>query len=461
MIFYGSCDKNITSDFANALKNPLSPDGGLYCPSELKKFNINELKDLDFSEFAKKIYESFNVNISMDLFLNSLDAYLEFDTKEPFVIRKLDNNTDICELFHGKTRAFKDLALAPLARLLKDEKQLIMCATSGDTGPATLSAFSKNPKTKVVCIYPKGKTSVVQERQMANVDYGNSLVLAIDGNFDDAQTKLKELLNDEEFKNIIKKSGYELSAANSLNFGRIMYQLMYHFYLSLKYDEKINVVVPSGNFGNALACFYAKQMGANIDKIKIVSNENTILYDFFTTGEYDLRSREFKCTYSPAMDILKSSNLERLIFYFFGDIRTKELFTNLKNNKYFKISKDELSKLQEHFIAYKCSDSECLANIKKYSDKYLLDPHTATTINALDKGFHVICSTAEWSKFTPSINKALGIFKDELTSIKDYAKKYNYKLNENLLNALNSSTYYAKDIKVDEIKNTIIEWIKQ
>ncbi len=461
MIFYGSCDKNITSDFANALKNPLSPDGGLYCPSELKVFNPNELKGLNFSEFAKKIYESFNANISMELFLNSLNAYLEFDTKEPFVIKKLDENTDICELFHGKTRAFKDLALAPLARLLKDEKQLIMCATSGDTGPATLSAFSENPKTKVVCIYPKGKTSIVQERQMANVEYKNALVLAIDGNFDDAQTKLKELLNDVEFKSVIKSTGYELSAANSLNFGRIMYQLMYHFYLSLQYDKKVNFVVPSGNFGNALACFYAKTMGANIDKIKIVSNENTILYDFFTTGEYDLREREFKCTYSPAMDILKSSNLERLIFYFFGDTRTKELFDSLKNNKYFKITKDELARLNEHFIAYKCSDEECLANIKKYSKNYLLDPHTATTINALDGGFHVICSTAEWTKFTPSINKALGINQDEITGIKELAKKYNYKLNESLLNALNSTKYYAKEIKVNEIKNTILEWIKQ
>lgn len=457
MIFYSSRNEDIKSDFKNALNSPLSSDGGLFCPSELKKLDINELKKLSYKDFAKKVFVNFSDNL--DEFLKSLDEYLEFDTKEPFVIKKLDSKTHICELFHGKTRAFKDLALAPLARLMDDKKQLIICATSGDTGPATLSAFSKNKNSKVVCIFPKGKTSKVQEKQMANVDYGNSLVLAIDGNFDDAQSKLKELLNDKDFKEAISKSGYNLSAANSLNFGRIMYQLLYHYYLSLQYDKAINVIIPSGNFGNALACFYAKQMGANIDKIKIVSNENTILYDFFTTGEYDLRNREFKCTHSPAMDILKSSNLERLIYYFFGASRTKELYESLEKNKFFKITNDELAKLKEHFIAYKCSDKETLENIKAYKD-YLLDPHTATAINALDDSFNVICSTAEWSKFTPSINKALGVFKDELTSIKDYAKKYNYKLNENLLNALNSNTYYAKDIKVDEIKNTIIEWIK-
>lgn len=458
MIFYSSRDENITSDFANALKNPLSSDGGLFCPSKLQVFNKDELKGLGYKEFAKKIFSSLSDDLSN--FEKSLDEYLDFDTKEPFVIKKLDSKTDICELFHGKTRAFKDLALAPLARLMDNDKHLIICATSGDTGPATLSAFSKNKSSKVVCIFPKGKTSAVQERQMANVDYGNSLVLAIDGNFDDAQSTLKNLLNDKEFKEIVKNQGLNLSAANSLNFGRITYQLLYHYYLSLQYKNPINVIIPSGNFGNALACFYAKQMGANIDKIKIVSNENTILYDFFTTGEYDLRNREFKCTYSPAMDILKSSNLERLMYYFFGASRTKQLYLSLESDKYFKITKEELARLKEHFIAYKCSDTETLENIKAYKN-YLLDPHTATAINALDDSFNVICSTAEWTKFTPSIQKALGIFKDELSGIKDLAKKYNYKLNDSLLNALNSTNYYAKDIKVDEIKKTIIEWIKQ
>ncbi|MBZ7994579.1 threonine synthase [Campylobacter canadensis] len=456
-MFVSSKNSKLKASLKEALLNPLSSDGGLYSPSVLTKISVD--KNISYNDLALVIYKTFS-NEFINEFKNSLDAYLEFDYQKAINIVKLNDKAHICELFLGKTRAFKDLALAPLARFMSalEDNLLIMCATSGDTGPATLSAFNNLART--ICIYPHNKTSVVQQAQMGKIKYNNSLVLAIDGNFDDAQSALKELLNDADFKNSIKEAKLNLSAANSLNFGRILYQIIYHYYASLKYENKINIAVPSGNFGNALAAFYAKMMGANINKIKIISNENCVLYDFFNTGCYDLRKREFKCTLSPAMDILKSSNLERLIFYFFGDERTASLYKDLNEKKYFTLSKDELNKLKEHFIAYKCSDDECLKNIKKYSDVYLFDPHTATTLNALDDDFTLLCASAQWCKFTPSICKALDINKEEKQALFELSKEKNCKISDNLLEALNSNVNYAKEIKVNEIKEQILNWIK-
>ncbi len=247
------------------------------------------------------------------------------------------------------TRAFKDMALQPFGSIFssiaqkRGENYLILAATSGDTGPAALNTFRNKKNIQVVCLYPDGGTSDVQRLQMVCEDGENLKVLGIKGNFDDAQNALKSLLASNSFKAELEKDDIKLSAANSVNFGRIIFQIIYHFwsYLELirqnaiKNGENIYLVVPSGNFGNVLGAYYAQKMGLNIEKLLVASNENNILTQWINTGVYDIRDKALKLTKSPAMDILKSSNIERVIFDLFGSTRTKELMEDLNKNNIF------------------------------------------------------------------------------------------------------------------------------
>ncbi|EAH9101138.1 threonine synthase, partial [Campylobacter jejuni] len=405
--------KNVSS-FKEALINPNAPEGGLYSPLNLPIFEGEKYANLSYKDFALKLIESFGFG-EEELFKKALKSYESFDDKNtPISLQKISEKTYINELWHGPTRAFKDMALQPFGVLLsefsKDKNILIICATSGDTGPATLKSFENAKNVKVACMYPKGGTSGVQELQMRALDKDNLKVFAIDEDFDAAQRTLKELLFSKDFQNEIKALNYELCAANSVNFGRILFQIIYHYYASLKlfneFLEEVQIIVPSGNFGNALGAFYAKKMGAKISKIKIASNANNILSEFFNQGVYDLREKSLKKTISPAMDILISSNIERLLFAKFKDKRTKELMNLLKNERYFKLEKEELQSLQEDFEADFCTDEECMQFIKQ--SKILIDPHTATCFKMLDPlKPSIITSTAEWTKFTPSMIKAL------------------------------------------------------
>ena len=459
-----SQNANFSVDFKEALINPNTPQGGLYTPAFLPKFDGYACKNLSYKEFALELIKSFKFGYE-ETFKKALKSYDNFDDKNcPIVLQKINKKLYINELYHGPTRAFKDMALQPFGVLLsefcKDKKILILCATSGDTGPATLKSFENNPNIKVACMYPKNGTSLVQTLQMRTMKAENLKVFAINGDFDEAQKTLKNLLSKEDFKNKLKN--YELCAANSVNFGRILFQIIYHYYAAVQIDKKLDIIVPSGNFGNALGAYFAKKMGAKIDKIKIASNENKILSEFFNEGVYDLRDKKLIKTISPAMDILISSNVERLLFDKFKDKRTKELIHQLKNQKYFKLNQNELESLREDFEANYCTDEECIKFIK--NSKILIDPHTATCFKLFNENkIQIISSTAEWSKFTPSMMKAL--FQKECINekedIKRIAKEFKVELKPEILELFDKQDESVESIESEEVENKILEWINQ
>ena len=425
----GKKAKKVT--FSEAIKNPGASFGGLYVPEYLPKIDNDFLKScisLSYKEFSKKIIELFEIDINEKVIEYALNLYDKWDDKENVVpLSKVEDILFVSELYHGPTRAFKDMALQPfgyiLSHLAKEENEeyLILAATSGDTGPATLNSFAEKENIKVVCIYPEGGTSDVQKLQMVTQKGNNLKVIGINGNFDDAQSALKSLLSSNDFKEELQKRDIKLSAANSVNFGRIIFQIIYHIYSYVKLVEmgeislggEIYIAVPSGNFGDALGAYYAKKMGVNIRKVLISANSNNILSDLINTGVYDVRGRELKKTISPAMDILISSNVERLLYDKFGEVRCKELMDSLKNNGFYKLTKEEHENLQKDFRGYYCNDDETKHYISEYSVKdYLMDPHTATCIKAYDdikcsRRKTIICSTAEWTKFAPAVMNAI------------------------------------------------------
>ena len=319
------------------------------------------------------------------------------------------------------------MALQPFGVVLssiaqkRNQNYLILAATSGDTGPAALETFKNRANVQVACLYPDGGTSDVQRLQMVTEDASNLKVIGIKGDFDDAQNALKSLLDSDTFKAKLKEDHISLSAANSVNFGRIIFQIIYHIhsYLELvrqgevSIGEKVYLNVPSGNFGNALGGYYAMKMGLPVEKIIIASNENNVLTRFINEGKYDLRKSSVISTTSPAMDILKSSNVERILFDMFGARRTKELMSNLQENNSYVLSSDELYTIQSVFSADFCNGEEGKAYIKEaFESGYLMDPHTATCFKANEtcatKNIKTIAySTAEWTKFSPTIANAL------------------------------------------------------
>lgn len=463
--------------FSQAVLSPSASFGGLYTPEKLPLLDdefLKRAKDLDYKELSFKILKKFNIDIDDEVIENALSNYDKFDEKVALEIKKIDENLYSNELYHGPTRAFKDMALQPFGQILshiakeKNEQYLILVATSGDTGPATLETFKDKKNIKVVCMYPDGGTSDVQRLQMVTNNAENLLVLGVNGNFDDCQKTLKDLLNSAEFKQILKHKNIELSAANSVNFGRIIFQIIYHIYASLKLskiNEKIDICIPSGNFGNALGAYFAKKMGAKIDKIYIASNINNILYELFTTGIYDIRDKKLQLTTSPAMDILISSNVERLLFDKFGANRTKELMDNLNKNKYYKLANDELKTLQEDFTAVFSDDEFAKKTILKYAKKgYILDPHTATCLKVLEicnlKKPLIICSTAEWTKFAPTMLQAINE-NDKKVSDKEALKEISSKLKLEIPNSINE--LFLKPIKHNLVVNSsqVIEKIRE
>ncbi len=480
--------KPIEVPFSEAILNPSASFGGLYVPKELpnleKDFIQNHL-DKSYKELAFDILEAFNIDIEKDEINKALALYDKFDDpNNPCPVVKVKNNLFVHEQYHGPTRAFKDMALQPFGSILssiakkRDEKYLILAATSGDTGPAALSTFKNKENIQVACLYPDGGTSDVQRLQMVCEDGDNLKVLGIHGNFDDAQTALKNLLASNTFKEELKADGIKLSAANSVNFGRIIFQIIYHFwsYIQLlkqdeiKFPEKIYLVVPSGNFGNVLGAFYAQKMGLPVEKLYVASNENDILTQWINTGIYDIREKELKLTKSPAMDILKSSNIERVIYDLFGAKRTKELFDDLNNKNIFKMSPKETQKLQEYFCAVNSDDEYGAKTIKNFLDEgYLMDPHTATCLKAYeqleDKDLKtVIYSTAQWTKFSPTVLQALRKDSKKYTdkeALEIISKEYNAKQPESIKKLFTSKINHNTIISKDKIEEEIINFIRE
>ncbi|MCI6989742.1 MAG: threonine synthase [Campylobacter sp.] len=472
-------DKTQKVSLKQALLNPSSNYGGLFVPKKFPKFNeefFDELPNLDYKSLALKIISSFKFDIDLEVFEKALQTYEKFDDPNcPVAIKQIGQKLYINELYHGPTRAFKDMALQPFGSILShlakedDKNYLIMCATSGDTGPATLESFANKDNIKVVCLYPANGTSEVQKLQMVTNSAKNVKVIGIEGNFDDAQTALKTLLNDSDFKTSLAKNSLSLSAANSVNFGRILFQIIYHFYANawlvkngiIDKDEKFDIVVPSGNFGNALGAYYAKKMGAKIKKIKIASNSNNVLTEFFNKGIYDIQNKSLIKTISPAMDILISSNIERLLFDKFGDKETKKFMEKLSNNKKYRVNKNAF----KTFNAKKCSDDECSKFIKQYADMgILIDPHTATCFKFSPKNRPmIITSTAHWAKFTPSMihsikNREIQNEKDDMINL---ANEFDESLPKAITGLFDKEIIHKDILKTSEIKDRILDWINK
>ncbi len=464
---------NQSVEFSEAILSPMGENGGLFAPLNLPLLDESFWQDastLTYKKFALKIIEKFEFDTPLSIFENALEVYDEFDEGEATHIVKQNDRLYINELWHGKTRAFKDMALAPFAKVVaqlaeqKKERYLVICATSGDTGPATLSAFGGVKNTKVFCLYPAGKTSEVQRLQMVTAAGKNVKSLGIVGNFDDAQRELKTLLSSKEFATKLAKFGYKLNAANSVNFGRILFQILYHAWASVKLG-RVDIIVPSGNFGDALGAFYAKKMGANIDKIFIASNANNVLTDFFKNGIYDVRNRKLKLTMSPAMDILVSSNIERLLFGLFGDKRTAELMANLKQEKFYELTDEEKAVLKETFEADFCDDDECAEAIKKTANSgRLIDPHTATCFKMVSRAQNtcVITSTAHWVKFTPSMVKAIkdSGCEDEFSQMHALSHEFGERLPKQITDLFEADLLHEDVVEVSQVEEKILNFVK-
>ena len=418
--------------FSEAILSPSASFGGIYVPEFLPTFDIEFLTnhiDSHYKTLALNVLQGFDIDIDEATLTEALSRYDDFDDpSNPVPLSKIEEDCFVSELYHGPTRAFKDMALQPFGYVLAKEAQkrnenyLIMAATSGDTGPATLETFKNQDNIKVACLYPDGGTSDVQRLQMVTEEAENLKVIGVHGNFDDTQNMLKELLASDDFKAELETRNIKLSAANSVNFGRIIFQTIYHIHSYLELvrkneitmGENVYLIVPSGNFGNALGGFYAKEAGLPVEKILISSNVNNILTDWIENGEYDLTTRELIKTESPAMDILKSSNIERIMFHKFGAERTKELMDDLANDNKFSMTESEKASIQADFSATYSQDDECEAYIAKYASRgYIMDPHTATCMKSYEKDTpkdlkSIVYSTAEWTKFSTTVARALG-----------------------------------------------------
>jgi len=423
--------------FSEAILSPIASFGGIYVPKELPRFGIEFLEkhiNSSYKELALDVLQSFEIDIEENTLKEALNRYDEFDDPtNPVPVEKIEDDCFVMELYHGPTRAFKDMALQPFGYILakeaqkRDENYLIMAATSGDTGPATLETFKNQDNIKVACLYPDGGTSDVQRLQMVTEEAENEKVIGVVGNFDDTQNMLKELLASDDFKEELESRNIKLSAANSVNFGRIIFQIIYHIhgYLELVRKDEITMgdniylVVPSGNFGNVLGGYYAKKAGLPVEKLLVASNINNILTELIDSGVYDMECRDLIKTESPAMDILKSSNVERVLFDKFGADRTKQLMESLNTIGKYTLTGAELISLQDDFEATYSEDWECEDYIARYASQgYIMDPHTATCMKAYEKisqrGLKtIVYSTAEWTKFSTTVARALGSDKTE------------------------------------------------
>ena len=444
-LFYKSTrDDSVKVTASQAILKGLAPDGGLFVPESIPSFvkSLEELSKMSYIEVAYEVMKLMLDDFTEEELKACIDkAYDEkFDTDVIAPLVKADGAYYL-ELFHGATIAFKDMALSILPHLLITSAKkndvhneiVILTATSGDTGKAALAGFADVKGTRIIVFYPKNGVSPIQEKQMVTQKGDNTYVIGIKGNFDDAQTGVKKIFGDKELEKEMAEAGFQFSSANSINIGRLVPQIVYYVYAytrlladgEIKAGDKINAVVPTGNFGNILAAFYAKNMGLPINKLICASNENKVLYDFFTTGEYD-RNREFVLTTSPSMDILISSNLERLIYRIAGNSAKKnsELMESLKNTGKYEITPEMKAQLSDFYGNY-ATEAEDAATIKKlYEDTgYVIDTHTAVAATVYEKykketgddTVTVIASTASPYKFTRSVMDAIDSKYDSMT----------------------------------------------
>lgn len=459
-IFYSSTrNANDKVTASQAILKGLADDGGLFVPSEIPALDVSlkDLADMTYQQTAYEVMKLFLTDFTEEELKNCINSAYDskFDTEEIAPLVEAEGAYYL-ELFHGATIAFKDMALSILPHLLITAARknnvkndiVILTATSGDTGKAALAGFADVKGTKIIVFYPKNGVSPIQEKQMVTQKGDNTYVVGIKGNFDQAQTGVKQMFNDAGFAKLMNENGYQFSSANSINIGRLVPQIVYYVYAYAKLlkegviadGEKINVVVPTGNFGNILAAFYAKNMGLPIAKLICASNENKVLFDFFKTGTYD-KNREFMLTSSPSMDILISSNLERLIYRIAGNDAEKnaQLMKQLTANGVYEITPEMKAQLVDFEGGY-ATEKDTAEMIKNLYDEtgYIIDTHTAVAASVYhaykaqsgDETKTVIASTASPFKFTRSVMTsidekydAMGDFElvDELSRIGNVA----------------------------------------
>ena len=436
LLYRSTRNNEETAKASEAILRGLAGEGGLYVPEKIPALDrsMEELSRMNYQEVAYEVMKLFLTDFTEEELKNCIDSAYDkkFDTPEIARIVKKDG-VYFLELFHGATIAFKDMALSILPYLLTTSAKknnvkneiVILTATSGDTGKAALAGFADVPGTKIIVFYPKHGVSPIQEKQMVTQRGANTYVIGIEGNFDDAQTGVKKMFSDAALAKEMAEAGYQFSSANSINIGRLVPQVVYYVYSYAKLlakgeirdGEKINVVVPTGNFGNILAAYYAKQMGVPIAKLICASNENKVLFDFFRTGCYD-KNREFILTSSPSMDILISSNLERLIYQTAGrDAEKNSAYMKALNETGRYEITDEMREQMKDFYGNYASEEETAAAIRAMYEKtgYIMDTHTAVaesmyekyTAETKDETKTIIASTASPYKFTRSVMNAI------------------------------------------------------
>ncbi|RHV08591.1 threonine synthase [Firmicutes bacterium OM07-11] len=482
-----NADKTITA--SQAILKGLAEDGGLFVPTELPKLDVtmDELKTMSYQETAYAVMKQFLTDFTEEELKHCINSAYDskFDTEVIAPLVKVGDTYHL-ELFHGATIAFKDMALSILPHLLTTAAKknnvtkdiVILTATSGDTGKAALAGFADVPGTKIIVFYPKNGVSKVQELQMVTQKGDNTSVVAIHGNFDNAQSGVKALFEDKELEKELSDAGYQFSSANSINIGRLVPQVVYYVYAYAKLleneeienGEEINVTVPTGNFGNILAAYYAKQMGVPIAKLICASNENKVLFDFFKTGKYN-RNREFVLTSSPSMDILISSNLERLIYTIAGQDAKKnsELMEALKKDGVYEITPEMKEKLSDFEGGYSTEEEtkETIGATYK-STGYVMDTHTAVAAHvsrayrdaSKDQKKMLVASTASPYKFARSVMTAIDEKYDELEefALIDELEKVSGVAIPNAIEEIrNAQIRHTKECDVDKMKETVKE----
>ena len=478
-------ENNVTASMA--ILKGLAADGGMFMPDHIPALDcsLEELSHKTYQEVAYAVMKQFLTDFTEEELKTCIErAYdSKFDTEEIAPLAKVEDAYYL-ELFHGATIAFKDMALSILPHLLTTSAKknqvkneiVILTATSGDTGKAALAGFADVEGTKIIVFYPKNGVSRVQELQMVTQKGDNTSVVAIHGNFDNAQSGVKAMFENKELEKELNEAGYQFSSANSINIGRLVPQVVYYVYAYAKLlqneeiaeDEEINVVVPTGNFGNILAAYYAKNMGIPIAKLICASNENKVLYDFFQTGTYD-RNREFVLTTSPSMDILISSNLERLIYKISGEDARKDtdLMTELKTKGSYAITGEMKANLADFAAGYATEEQVAKTIHDIYEDTgYVMDTHTAVAAtvykaykeDSKDDRKTVIASTASPYKFAGSVMSAIDSKykgQDDFKLIEELQKVSGTELPNAIKEIMNAEIRHNTECDVDQMEQTV------
>ena len=487
LLYKSTRDAEKTVTASQAILKGLADDGGLFVPVSIPKLQVSlgELKEMTYQEIAYTVMKEFLTDFTEEELKSCIaKAYdSKFDTEEIAPLAKVEDAYYL-ELFHGATIAFKDMALSILPHLLTTSAKknqvkneiVILTATSGDTGKAALAGFADVEGTKIIVFYPKNGVSRVQELQMVTQKGDNTSVVAIHGNFDNAQSGVKAMFENKELEKELNEAGYQFSSANSINIGRLVPQVVYYVYAYAKLlqneeiaeDEEINVVVPTGNFGNILAAYYAKNMGIPIAKLICASNENKVLYDFFQTGTYD-RNREFVLTTSPSMDILISSNLERLIYKISGEDARKDtdLMTELKTKGSYAITGEMKANLADFAAGYATEEQVAKTIHDIYEDTgYVMDTHTAVAAtvykayreDSKDDRKTVIASTASPYKFAGSVMSAIDSKykgQDDFKLIEELQKVSGTELPNAIKEIMNAEIRHNTECDVDQMEQTV------